>query len=111
MTAVATVFTDGPFEDFDPMMTPDPGSAVAYGYVRDRDTRLPLEQVQVLIPDRALGELSDDEGRYVIRLPVAGANELDFTRIGYVTESITFDTDQGLSRLDIELQPCPISIR
>ncbi len=57
------------------------------GYVFDRETRRPIENVNVQLGDRAGGATTDEQGRFALRLS-PGAYRLSFTHVGYRTTDL-----------------------
>ncbi len=53
------------------------------GRVTDQGTGLPISGVRVLIVGTTVGTQTADDGRYTVRGAPAGAQTLEFTRIGY----------------------------
>ena len=60
------------------------GAALLEGYIFDRTTQRAIENVNIRWGDGAGVTLSNERGRFVLRLP-PGAHRLSFSRIGYRT--------------------------
>ena len=82
-----------------------PGSAAAMqaqgivtGVVTDEDTQRPLFGVQVYVPDSQLGTVTNQEGRFLLNLPL-GEHVLRAEQIGYssVEQSITVVADEAMA--------------
>ncbi len=60
------------------------GAVLLEGYVFDRATQRTIENVNIKWDADAVGATSDEQGRFVLRLP-PGTHDLSFSRIGYRT--------------------------
>ncbi len=59
---------------------------IVSGTVLDKSTRIPLEDVNVLLLPPKQGAVTDKNGQFVIRNVLPGTYTLSFSRIGYKTE-------------------------
>jgi hypothetical protein len=76
------------------------GAQVVRGDVVDSATRAPLFAAMVIAYDttgvRAAGAITDDSGRFALRLPAAGRYRLRTERIGYASSTpVVFDLSAG----------------
>lgn len=81
------------------------------GTVFDSQTRKPVDNAMVFVPDETLGVVTNEDGRFVLRIPVSvGAKEVRIARIGYVTSSYPVPA-QGRDDAEIFLKPVAYPIQ
>ncbi|MBX7151739.1 TonB-dependent receptor [bacterium] len=77
------------------------------GKITDQSTRDPLDRVIVYIPDLQKGTMTADDGSFTIEKLPAGRFQMQCSRLGYRTATISISTDSE-TELAIELMPSPI---
>jgi hypothetical protein len=81
------------------------------GHIKDKNTGLPLESVNITVRNSNLGVASDSLGRYKLRLP-AGSYDLIISHIGYKEwqQQIIFPPDGVTMVLNFDLEPMALSL-
>ena len=90
---------------------------IVTGVVTDEDTQRPLVGVQVYVPDSQLGTVTNQDGRYLLNLPL-GEHVLRAEQIGYasIEQSVTVTADQAtavdfaLATVALDLEEIVVSV-
>lgn len=90
---------------------------IVTGVVTDEDTQRPLVGVQVYVPESQIGTVTNQDGRYLLNLPL-GEHVLRAEQIGYssIEQSITVTADQAttmdfaMASVAIDLEEIVVSV-
>ena len=77
------------------------GNVVISGYIINKDTRAPVEGVNILIKKLSLGAITDEKGFYTITLP-RDVYQVQFTYIGMIEKKINLNI-YGRGQLNVEM--------
>ncbi len=76
------------------------------GIVTDSQTQIPLRGANVTVRGTALGNITDDQGRFEIRSLSAGRHEISVSFLGYSSRTLTIHLHENKDMfLDIKLAP------
>ncbi len=81
------------------------------GKVIDKETKKPLENVNVFLSNTTIGTTTNDEGTFIINNVPYGSYNIIFSYLGYEIESKNFDSYKPYKyEFDISLKQKPINI-
>jgi iron complex outermembrane receptor protein len=80
------------------------------GTVVDVESQRPITNANVMVLNTSLGAVTDREGKFEIRLPKAGAYDIQVTFIGFEKNEKSVNVDMSGTALEISLKPSPIEV-
>jgi hypothetical protein len=79
------------------------GQGMIKGKVIDKDSKTPIENVNVYISNSSIGTRTDANGYFTLRTPSAGKFELVLSSMGYATKMVPLVLEGKLDNLIIDL--------
>ena len=79
------------------------GQGMIKGKVIDKDSKTPIENVNVYISNSSIGTRTDADGYFTLRTPSAGKFELVLSSMGYATKMVPLVLEGKLDNLTIDL--------
>jgi hypothetical protein len=79
-----------------------------HGVVLDSESGHPVHGVEVYLPDRTIGYLTREDGRFRIPDIPAGALYVEVRRIGYADLDLRLDLEDSFPEVEIHLPPNPV---